>query len=106
MLNNHLMSANSTLVSTPSYRHSRTGRRGAKTCRCATAPALMYLLCGRPRTRWDAASDQNAAPAQGIENANVAPCPSLGTAQRRPPWLSTIDLLTDRPMPIPWGFVV
>ncbi len=50
---------------------------------------------------------QRGAPGQGgTENENVAPGPSLGTAQRRPPWLSTMDRLTDRPMIIPFGLLV
>jgi hypothetical protein len=42
----------------------------------------------------------------GMENENVAPGPSLATAHSRPWWLSMIDRLTDKPMPIPVLLVV
>ena len=38
---------------------------------------------------------------QGRENENLAPKLSFGVAHRRPPWLSMMERLTDRPMPIP-----
>jgi hypothetical protein len=44
--------------------------------------------------------------ALGMENANVIPGPSFGVAQRRPPWLSMMDRLTDRPIPMPSLLVV
>ena len=37
---------------------------------------------------------------------NAVPCGRPGDAQRRPPWASTIDVLIDKPMPIPSGLVV
>ncbi len=37
----------------------------------------------------------------GIENANVTPGPSFGTAQSRPRWFSMIERLTKSPMPMP-----
>lgn len=43
---------------------------------------------------------------RGIENKNVAPGPSLSTAHKRPQWLSMIERLTDRPMPMPSLLVV
>ena len=43
---------------------------------------------------------------EGIEKANVAPGPSLGDAQSRPLWLSMIERLMERPMPMPPLFVV
>ena len=44
--------------------------------------------------------------ALGMENASVIPGPSFGVAQRRPPWLSMMDRLTDRPIPMPSVLVV
>jgi len=44
--------------------------------------------------------------ARGMEKPKVDPGPSLGCAQILPPWRSRIDLLTDRPMPMPLGLVV
>jgi hypothetical protein len=43
---------------------------------------------------------------RGMENSNVAPGPSFDMAERRPRWLSIIERLTERPIPIPNGFVV
>jgi pimeloyl-ACP methyl ester carboxylesterase len=42
----------------------------------------------------------------GIENAKVAPGPSFALAQSRPSWLSMIERLSARPMPMPWVLVV
>ena len=44
--------------------------------------------------------------ALGMESASVIPGPSFGVAQRRPPWLSMMDRLTDRPIPMPSVLVV
>jgi hypothetical protein len=37
---------------------------------------------------------------------NAVPCGKLGDAQRWPPWASTIEVLIDRPIPMPPGLVV
>src|SRR5438132_12042854 len=36
----------------------------------------------------------------------MAPPDGRGTAHKRPWWDSTIERLIDKPMPMPWGFVV
>jgi signal transduction histidine kinase len=46
-----------------------------------------------------------AAGVAGKVKWNVAPCPPSPLAQIRPPCDSTIDLLIDRPIPLPCGFV-
>jgi hypothetical protein len=49
---------------------------------------------------------ERASSPKGIAKENVAPGPSFAIAHKRPPWLSTIDRLTDRPIPMPFDFVV
>lgn len=44
--------------------------------------------------------------AAGRVKENVAPGPSLGSAQSRPPWASMIERLIANPKPMPCGFVV
>ena len=44
--------------------------------------------------------------ASGTVNVKAAPWGSLGVAQRRPPWASTIERQIESPMPMPLGFVV
>ncbi len=50
--------------------------------------------------------DGHAVWTAGTENEKVAPGPSFGSAQRRPSCLSTIERLTNNPMPMPPLFVV
>jgi len=42
----------------------------------------------------------------GIENEKVDPGPSFSDAHMRPWWLSTMERLTESPIPIPSFFVV
>ena len=42
----------------------------------------------------------------GMQNENVAPGPSFGSAQSLPSWLSMMDRQSERPMPMPSLFVV
>jgi hypothetical protein len=53
----------------------------------------------RQRAAWNPAS-------AGRLNANVVPAPGCRSTHRRPPWLSTIERLIARPMPMPCGLVV
>jgi hypothetical protein len=41
-----------------------------------------------------------------MENANAAPGPLFGSTHSRPRWRSTIERLTDSPIPMPALFVV
>jgi hypothetical protein len=41
-----------------------------------------------------------------MENENVAPGPSFALAHSRPWWLSMIERLIARPIPMPLAFVV
>ena len=43
---------------------------------------------------------------RGMKNENVAPGPSFGSAHSMPPWLSMMERLTDRPIPMPSLLVV
>jgi|HubBroStandDraft_6_1064221.scaffolds.fasta_scaffold1088028_1 hypothetical protein len=51
-------------------------------------------------------SDFLMLPPTGMENPNVAPGPSFGSAQMRPWCLSMIERLTDSPIPMPPCLVV
>ena len=62
------------------------------TTKTAQSYARIYAVEGRRET--------------GMENANDAPGPSFASAQIRPWCLSTIDRLTDNPIPMPPLFVV
>ncbi len=42
----------------------------------------------------------------GSVNVNVAPTSAFDLPEIFPPWLSTMDRVTRRPIPIPWGLVV
>jgi hypothetical protein len=83
----------------PENTRAPTAQRTARACR--PRAAVEYPRVGPCHAH--GSLDHRAA---GMENANVAPGPSLCSAQRRPRCLSIIARLTDSPIPIPPLFVV
>src|SRR5262249_43809279 len=71
-----------------------------------------FLIASRPLFSWGVQtpppmrSSVAASADGGIENKKVVPGPSFASAHSLPPWLSMMERLTDRPMPMPSLLVV
>ena len=88
-----------------SIRDAVIGEPGQPTAEISTEE-LARALADSNATVFDARPHAEYAISHIPGAQNVAPKPSVASAQSRPPWLWMMDRLIERPIPVPSGLVV